>query len=89
MNIVRKFSSYNAGPRLANSVLADYRLYHNIDVRSSIKNYAHRLINMLKCVSMIRSAPKTDTLNCIQVITVPGVGVEGITTCHSRTSINK
>lgn len=32
MNIVRKFSSYNAGPRLANSVLADYRLYHNIDV---------------------------------------------------------
>lgn len=34
MNIVRKFSSYNTGPRLANSVLADYRLYHNIDVGS-------------------------------------------------------
>lgn len=39
MNIVRKFSSYNAGPRLANSVLADYRLYHrNIDVSSFLQN---------------------------------------------------
>lgn len=34
MNIIRKFASYNAGPRLTDMVLADYRLYHNIDVRS-------------------------------------------------------
>lgn len=34
MNIVRKFASYNAGPRLTNMVLSDYRLYHNIDVIS-------------------------------------------------------
>ncbi|CEP08772.1 hypothetical protein, partial, partial [Parasitella parasitica] len=31
MNIVRKFASYNAGPRLTDAVLADYRLYHNIN----------------------------------------------------------
>ncbi|CAO3657693.1 unnamed protein product [Mucor hiemalis] len=35
MNIIRKFASYNAGPRLADMVLADYRLYHNIDVGST------------------------------------------------------
>ncbi|KAG2191306.1 hypothetical protein INT47_011776 [Mucor saturninus] len=34
MNIIRKFVSYNAGPRLADMVLADYRLYHNTDVGS-------------------------------------------------------
>ncbi|KAG2191844.1 hypothetical protein INT47_009991, partial [Mucor saturninus] len=34
MNIIRKFASYNAGPRLADMVLADYRLYHNTDVGS-------------------------------------------------------
>ncbi|KAI8878316.1 hypothetical protein K501DRAFT_277629 [Backusella circina FSU 941] len=31
MNIIRKFASYNAGPRLTDMVLSDYRLYHNID----------------------------------------------------------
>lgn len=34
MNIVRKFASYNAGPRLTNMALCDYRLHHNIDVGS-------------------------------------------------------
>lgn len=34
MNIVRKFASYNARPRLTNMVLSDYRLYHNINVSS-------------------------------------------------------
>lgn len=32
MNIVRKFASYNAGPRLTDMVLTDYRLCHNLDV---------------------------------------------------------
>jgi hypothetical protein len=31
-NIIRKFASYNAGPRLTDAVLSDYRLYHNISV---------------------------------------------------------
>lgn len=31
-NIIRKFSSFNAGPRLTNMALYDYRLYHNINV---------------------------------------------------------
>jgi hypothetical protein len=31
-NIIRKFASYNAGPRLTDAVLSDYRLYHNITV---------------------------------------------------------
>jgi hypothetical protein len=34
MNIIRKFASYNAGPRLTDMVLADYRLYHNLDAGS-------------------------------------------------------
>ncbi|KAL9546076.1 hypothetical protein MBANPS3_006841 [Mucor bainieri] len=34
MNIVRKFASYNAGVRLTDMVLADYRLYHNVNVGS-------------------------------------------------------
>ncbi|KAG2192238.1 hypothetical protein INT47_009230, partial [Mucor saturninus] len=33
-NIIRKFASYNAGPRLTDAVLSDYRLYHNISVSS-------------------------------------------------------
>jgi hypothetical protein len=32
MNIVRRFASYNASTRLTDSILADYRLYHNINV---------------------------------------------------------
>lgn len=32
MNIVRKFASYNASVRLTDSILADYRLYHNLNV---------------------------------------------------------
>jgi hypothetical protein len=32
MNIVRKFASYNAGPRLTDMALSDYRLCHNLDV---------------------------------------------------------
>lgn len=31
-NIIRKFSSFNAGPRLTNMALYDYRLCHNINV---------------------------------------------------------
>lgn len=31
-NIIRKFSMYNASPRLTNCLLADYRLRHNTDV---------------------------------------------------------
>jgi len=31
-NIIRKFASYNAGPRLTDAVLSDYRLYHNMSV---------------------------------------------------------
>ncbi|KAF7720604.1 hypothetical protein EC973_007053, partial [Apophysomyces ossiformis] len=31
-NIIRKFMSFGAGPHLTDSVLADYRLRHNIDV---------------------------------------------------------
>jgi hypothetical protein len=34
MNIIRKLASYNAGPRLTDMVLADYRLYHNLDAGS-------------------------------------------------------
>ncbi|KAG2193584.1 hypothetical protein INT47_007387 [Mucor saturninus] len=33
-NIIRKFASYNAGPRLTDAVLSDYRLYHNISMGS-------------------------------------------------------
>ncbi|CAO3657291.1 unnamed protein product [Mucor hiemalis] len=33
-NIIRKFSSFNAGPRLTNMALYDYRLCHNIDMGS-------------------------------------------------------
>ncbi|KAG2193791.1 hypothetical protein INT47_009933 [Mucor saturninus] len=32
LNIIKKFASYNAGPRLTDAVLSDYRLYHNISV---------------------------------------------------------
>lgn len=31
-NIIRKFGSFGASPELADAVLADYRLHHNIDV---------------------------------------------------------
>ncbi|CAO3629914.1 unnamed protein product [Mucor hiemalis] len=34
MNLVRKFASYNAGPRLTDMCLADYRNCHNIDAGS-------------------------------------------------------
>ncbi|KAI7874434.1 uncharacterized protein EV154DRAFT_569718 [Mucor mucedo] len=33
-NIIRKFSSFNAGPRLTNMALYDYRLFHNINMGS-------------------------------------------------------
>ncbi|KAI8371102.1 hypothetical protein BD560DRAFT_446758 [Blakeslea trispora] len=33
-NIIRKFSSFNAGLRLTNTALSDYRLYHNINMGS-------------------------------------------------------
>ncbi|GAA5803691.1 hypothetical protein HPULCUR_009174 [Helicostylum pulchrum] len=33
-NIIRKFASYNAGPRLTDAILSDYRLYHNISMGS-------------------------------------------------------
>jgi hypothetical protein len=32
MNVIRRFASYNASTRLTDAVLADYRLYHNINV---------------------------------------------------------
>ena len=31
-NVIRKFGSFGASPALADAVLADYRLRHNIDV---------------------------------------------------------
>ncbi|KAI9260268.1 hypothetical protein EDC94DRAFT_648927 [Helicostylum pulchrum] len=33
-NIIRKFASYNAGLRLTDAILSDYRLYHNISMGS-------------------------------------------------------
>ena len=36
-NIIRKFISFGASPELADAVLSDYRLRHNIDVSNSIK----------------------------------------------------
>lgn len=33
-NIIRKFTSYSAGPKLTDMMLADYRLYHNLDTGS-------------------------------------------------------
>ncbi|KAG2212592.1 hypothetical protein INT47_000568 [Mucor saturninus] len=42
-NIIRKFSSFNAGPFLADWALADYRLRHNISVGSRNRfNIEHR-----------------------------------------------
>ena len=34
-NIIRKFASFNAGPHMTDCMLAEYRLRHNIDVRST------------------------------------------------------
>ncbi|KAG2195196.1 hypothetical protein INT47_006727 [Mucor saturninus] len=41
MNIVRRFASYNASVRLTDSILADYRLYHNINV-GSVNRYGKK-----------------------------------------------
>ncbi|CEP18318.1 hypothetical protein [Parasitella parasitica] len=35
-NLIRKFGSFGAGPELANAMLTEYRLRHNIDVGSHI-----------------------------------------------------
>ncbi|CEP14914.1 hypothetical protein [Parasitella parasitica] len=35
-NLIRKFGSFGAGPELANAMLTEYRLRHNIDVDSHI-----------------------------------------------------
>lgn len=32
MNVIRRFTSYNASTRLTDAILADYRLYHNTNV---------------------------------------------------------
>ncbi|CEP13585.1 hypothetical protein [Parasitella parasitica] len=60
MNIVRKFASYNAGPRLTDMVLADYILYHNFNVRmiyscQYVTYYICNLGNSFDCLPLKES----------------------------------
>ncbi|KAG2206970.1 hypothetical protein INT47_008439 [Mucor saturninus] len=56
--IIRKFSPIKAGPRLTDSVLADYRLYHNIEVgarnRKGISHRSHFSPWVTQCINMMR-----------------------------------
>ncbi|KAI8643968.1 hypothetical protein BD408DRAFT_414181, partial [Parasitella parasitica] len=59
MNIVRRFASYNASTRLTDSILADYRLYHNINVgsvnRYGLKHQSHYSPWLVLAINMLRT----------------------------------
>lgn len=59
-NIIRKFSSFNAGPRLTNMALYDYRLYHNINVgsknRHGIMHKSHYSPWLAQAINALRFA---------------------------------
>lgn len=68
-NIIRKFSSFNAGPRLTNMALYDYRLFHNINVSLNAICLIQAIINN---VPFHRWALKTATVLFTKVIIALG-----------------